>query len=179
MKSTGEVMGIDLDFGRAFAKSQIAAGQKLPEKGTVFISVKDRDKRAIIMIAKGLEDLGFQIVATQGTAKVLERNGVPARHVFKVKEGRPNVVDLLKNGEIQLVINTPSGKKPKADEFAIRTAAVQHNIPIVTTIAGARATVEGIDALIKGEIHVKSLQEYHRHRTGPLRSRSSPASAPK
>ena len=161
MKSTGEVMGIDLDFGRAFAKSQIAAGQNLPLKGTVFISVKDRDKRAIIMIARGLAELGFQIVATQGTEKVLERNGVPARHVFKVREGRPNVVDLLKNGEIQLVINTPSGKKPKADEVAIRTAAVQYNIPIVTTISGARATVEGIEALIKGDIHVKSLQEYH------------------
>jgi carbamoyl-phosphate synthase large subunit len=161
MKSTGEVMGIDLDFGRAYAKSQIAAGQNLPREGTVFISVKDRDKRAIIMIAKGLADLGFKIVATQGTQKVLERNGIHARHIYKVREGRPNVVDLMKNGDIQLVINTPSGKKPKADEVAIRTAAVQHNISIVTTVPGAWATVEGIDALIKEEIHIKSLQEYH------------------
>jgi len=160
MRSTGEVMGIDRDFGRAYAKSQIAAGQNLPQQGTVFVSVKDRDKRAIIMIARGLQDLGFQIVATLGTGKILERNGVPARHVFKVGEGRPTVVDLIKNGEIQLVINTPSGKRPKADEVAIRTAALQYNIPIVTTIPGAWATVEGIAALIKGEIGVCTLQEY-------------------
>jgi carbamoyl-phosphate synthase large subunit len=162
MRSTGEVMGIDRDFGRAYAKSQIAAGQNLPQKGTVFVSVKDRDKRAIIMIARGLMDMGFQILATEGTGKVLERNGVPARHVFKVGEGRPSVVDLIKNGEIQLVINTPSGKRPKADEVAIRTAALQYNIPIVTTIPGAWATVEGIASLIKGEIGVRPLQEYHR-----------------
>jgi carbamoyl-phosphate synthase large subunit len=161
MRSTGEVMGIDRDFGRAYAKSQIAAGQNLPQGGTVFVSVKDRDKRAIIMIARGLINLGFQIVATHGTGKVLERNGVPAAHVFKVGEGRPTVVDLIKNGEIQLVINTPSGKRPKADEVAIRTAALQYNIPIVTTIPGAWATVEGIAALIKGEIGVRPLQEYH------------------
>jgi len=161
MRSTGEVMGIDCDFGRAYAKSQIAAGQNLPQQGTVFVSVKDRDKRAIIMIARGLMDLGFQIVATHGTGKVLERNGVPARNVFKVGEGRPTVVDLIKNGEIRLVINTPSGKRPKADEVAIRTAALQYNIPIVTTIPGAWATVEGIAALIKGEIGVRPLQEYH------------------
>jgi carbamoyl-phosphate synthase large subunit len=161
MRSTGEVMGIDRDFGRAYAKSQIAAGQNLPQQGTVFVSVKDRDKRAIIMIARGLMDMGFQIVATEGTGKVLERNGVPARHVFKVGEGRPSIVDLIKNGEIQLVVNTPSGKRPKADEVAIRTAALQYNIPIVTTIPGAWATVEGIAALIKGEIGVRPLQEYH------------------
>jgi carbamoyl-phosphate synthase large subunit len=161
MRSTGEVMGIDRDFGKAYAKSQIAAGQDLPHEGTVFVSVKDRDKRGIIMIARGLMDLGFQIVATSGTGKVLERNGVTARHVFKVGEGRPTVVDLIKNGEIQLVINTPSGKRPKADEVAIRTAAIQYKIPIVTTIAGASATVEGIAALIKGEIGVRPLQEYH------------------
>jgi carbamoyl-phosphate synthase large subunit len=161
MRSTGEVMGIDCDFGRAYAKSQIAAGQNLPGKGTVFASVKDRDKRAVIMIARGLADMGFKIVATHGTGKVLERNGVRAEHVFKVGEGRPSVVDLIKNGEIQLVINTPSGKRPKADEVAIRTAALQHNIPIVTTIPGAWATVEGIAALIKGEIGVRPLQEYH------------------
>jgi carbamoyl-phosphate synthase large subunit len=161
MRSTGEVMGIDRDFGRAYAKSQIAAGQNLPEQGTVFVSVKDRDKRAIIMIARGLLDLGFEIVATYGTGKVLERNGVPAKHVFKVGEGRPTVVDLIKNGEIQLVINTPSGKRPKADEVAIRTAALQYNIPIVTTIAGAWATVEGIAALVKGEVEVRPIQDYH------------------
>jgi carbamoyl-phosphate synthase large subunit len=161
MRSTGEVMGIDRDFGRAYAKSQIAAGQDLPREGTVFVSVKDGDKRSIIMIARGLMDLGFQIVATHGTGTVLERNGIAARHVFKVGEGRPTVVDLIKNGEIHLVINTPSGKRPKADEVAIRTAALQYNIPIVTTIAGASATVEGIAALIKGALDVRPLQEYH------------------
>jgi carbamoyl-phosphate synthase large subunit len=161
MRSTGEVMGIDRDFGRAYAKSQFAAGQELPRGGTVFVSVKDKDKRAIIMIARGLADLGFQIVATHGTGKVLERNGVSAGYVFKVGEKRPSVVDLIKNGEIQLVINTPSGKRPKADEVAIRTAALQYNIPIVTTIPGAWATVEGITALIKGAIDVCPLQEYH------------------
>jgi carbamoyl-phosphate synthase large subunit len=161
MRSTGEVMGIDRDFGRAYAKSQIAAGQNLPRGGSVFVSVKDRDKRGIIMIARGLMDLDFQIVATHGTGKVLERNGVPARHVFKVGEGRPTVVDLIKNGEIQLLINTPSGKRPKGDEVAIRTAALQYNIPIVTTIPGAWATVEGIAALIKGAIDVRPIQEYH------------------
>jgi carbamoyl-phosphate synthase large subunit len=161
MRSTGEVMGIDRDFGRAYAKSQIAAGQNIPQAGTVFVSVKDRDKRAIIMIARGLMDLGFTIVATHGTANVLERNGVVARHVFKVGESRPTVVDLIKNNEIHLVINTPSGKRPKADEVAIRTAALQYNIPIVTTIPGAWATVEGIAALIKGEIGVRTIQEYH------------------
>ena len=162
MKSTGEVMGIDVDFGRAFAKSQLAAGQNLPKRGTVFISVKDRDKRAIIMIARGLVDLGFQIVATHGTQTVLERNGITVKPVFKVSEGRPNIVDLLKNGEVQIVINTPSGKRPKADEIAIRSAAVQYNIPIVTTIPGAIATVEGIEAVINGKLTLQPLQDYHR-----------------
>jgi carbamoyl-phosphate synthase large subunit len=161
MRSTGEVMGIDRDFGRAYAKSQVAAGQDLPREGTVFVSVKDGDKRDIIMIVRGLTDMGFQIVATHGTGKVLERNGIATRHVFKVGEGRPTIVDLIKNGEIQLVINTPSGKRPKVDEVVIRTASLQYNIPIVTTIAGASATVEGITALIKGEIGVRPLQEYH------------------
>ncbi len=162
MKSTGEVMGIDEDFGLAYAKSQIAAGQLLPLEGTVFISVKDRDKRSAVMIARELADMGFRIVATEGTCSVLRRNGVEAEPVFKVSEGRPNIVDLMKNGEIQLVINTPSGKRPKADEVAIRTTALQYGIPVVTTIPGAQATVEGIGALKGGRLKVRSLQEYHR-----------------
>ena len=161
MKSTGEVMGIDEDFGLAYAKSQIAAGQNLPLEGRVFISVKDRDKRAAVMIARELEALGFEILATHGTCSVLQRNGVKAKGVFKVSEGRPHVVDLMKNGEIHLVINTPSGKRPKADEVAIRTTALAYGIPVVTTIPGAQATVEGISALKGGRLKVRSLQEYH------------------
>ena len=162
MKSTGEVMGIDSTYGIAFAKAQLAAGQKLPQKGKVFISVKNRDKRSIIFIAKKLWELGFRIVATRGTAKALMQNGVPVDLIFKVLEGRPNVVDLIKNREIALIINTPSGRKPKQDQISIRSEAVAHNIPVITTISGAAASVNGIDALMKEELQVQSLQEYHR-----------------
>ncbi len=161
MKSTGEVMGIDLDFGMAFAKSQIGAGLNIPLKGRVFISVMNKDKRGIVFVAKKLVDLGFEIYATKGTAKVLINNGIPVQTVFKVGEGRPDIVDRLKNGEIDLVINTPSGKKPKADEVAIRTQSVLHNIPCVTTLFGAEALVNGIESLRKG-MSVNPIQEYHR-----------------
>jgi len=161
MKSTGEVMGIDHAFGIAFAKAQLAAGQLLPKKGKVFISVKNRDKRAIIFIAKKLSDFGFQIVATRGTAKALSQNGIPVKGVHKVHEGRPNIVDLIKNHEIDLIINTPTGHRPKRDQVSIRAVAVAHNIPLITTISGAAASVNGIEALLQEEIHVKSLQEYH------------------
>jgi carbamoyl-phosphate synthase large subunit len=162
MKSTGEVMGIDSTYGIAFGKAQIAAGQKLPQKGKVFISVKNRDKRSVIFIAKKLWELGFRIVATRGTAKALVQNGIPVDMIFKVLEGRPNVVDLIKNREIALIINTPSGRKPKQDQVSIRSEAVAHNIPIITTISGAAASVNGIDALMKEELQVQTLQEYHR-----------------
>jgi carbamoyl-phosphate synthase large subunit len=162
MKSTGEVMGIDHAFGIAFAKAQLAAGQVLPRKGKVFISVKNRDKRAIIFIAKKLTDFGFQIVATRGTAKALSQNGIPVQGVYKVHEGRPNVVDLIKNREIDLIINTPTGRRPQRDQVSIRAEAVAHNVPLITTISGAAASVNGIEALLKEEVHVKSLQEYHR-----------------
>jgi carbamoyl-phosphate synthase large subunit len=161
MKSTGEVMGIDCDFGRAYLKSQLAAGQMLPKKGNVFISVKNRDKRNIIFIAKKLQDLGFNIIATSGTEKALRKHGVSVRSVFKIQEGRPNVLDLIKNREIHLIINTPSGKVPREHEVKIRSHAVQYGIPIVTTIPGAQATVNAIESLIKGGYGVKSLQEYH------------------
>jgi carbamoyl-phosphate synthase large subunit len=161
MKSTGEVMGIDSTYGIAFGKAQFAAGQKLPQKGKVFISVKNRDKRSIIFIAKKLWELGFRIVATRGTAKALMQNGIPVDLIFKVLEGRPNVVDLIKNREIALIINTPSGRKPKQDQISIRSEAVAHNIPVITTISGAAASVNGIDALMKEELQVQSLQEYH------------------
>ncbi|MBS3919160.1 MAG: carbamoyl-phosphate synthase large subunit [Deltaproteobacteria bacterium] len=162
MKSTGEVMGIDTDFGVAFAKSQISAGASVPLKGRVFISVMNKDKRSIVFVAKKLIDLGFELVATKGTAKVLTNNGIPVQTVFKVGEGRPNIVDRMKNGEVKLVINTPSGKKPKADEVAIRSQAVAHNIPIITTLSGAEAVVNGIESLLKKGMSVKSIQEYHR-----------------
>jgi carbamoyl-phosphate synthase large subunit len=160
MKSTGEVMGIDSDFGMAFAKSQIGAGVNIPLKGKVFISVMNKDKRSIVFLAKKLVDLGFEVVATKGTAKVLANNGIPVQTVFKVGEGRPNIVDQIKNGEIHLVINTPSGKKPKADEVAIRSQSVAHNIPIITTLSGAEAVVNAIESLKRG-MSVKSIQEYH------------------
>jgi len=161
MKSTGEVMGIDTDFGVAFAKSQISAGTSVPLKGRVFISVMNKDKRSIVFVAKKLVDLGFELVATRGTAKVLANNGIQVQTVFKVGEGRPDIVDRMKNGEIQLVINTPSGKKPKVDEVAIRSQAVAHSIPIITTLSGAEAVVNGIESLLKKGISVKSIQEYH------------------
>ena len=161
MKSTGEVMGIDRDFGAAFAKSQIAAGNALPLEGNVFISVKNKDKRRIIFLAKKIADMGFHLIATAGTRKVLEKNGLDVQAVFKVSEGRPDVVDFIKNGQIQLIINTPSGKKPKADEVAIRTEAVVHGIPCITTIYAAYAAVNGIESMKKREFVIRSIQEYH------------------
>ena len=161
MKSTGEVMGIDTDFGIAFAKSQIAAGTRMPLKGRVFISVMNKDKRPVVFVAKKLIDLGFEIVATRGTAKVLLNNAIPVQTVFKVGEGRPDIVDRIKNGEIDLVINTPSGKKPKADEVAIRSQSVAHNIPCITTLSGASAAVNGIESLLRRGMDVHSIQEYH------------------
>ena len=161
MRSTGEVMGIDEDFGQAFLKSQLAAGQRLPKQGTVFISVKNKDKRAVVFIAKRLEELGFQLIATSGTAKVLQRYGVHATSVKKIHEGRPNVLDWLKNGEVHLIINPPSGRLPRADEVRIRSAATALGIPCVTTIAGAQASITALEALQKHAIHVKSIQAYH------------------
>ncbi|MBI1871233.1 MAG: carbamoyl-phosphate synthase large subunit [Chlamydiae bacterium] len=161
MKSTGEVMGIDEDFGSAFAKAQLAAGQKLPLKGNIFVSVKNQDKRDMVHISKRFSDLGFQIVSTSGTAKILRNNGIPVRELFKIQEGRPNVLDLMKNQEIHLVINTPRGKGPKEDEKLIRVTATSHHIPVVTTLQGAAATVNAIEALLKKGICVQSLQEFH------------------
>ena len=161
MRSTGEVMGIDSSFGMAFAKSQIAAGQLLPKEGTIFISVKDRDKPVILLAVERLVKLGFSLVGTEGTWKFLSERGFKMGQVKKVGEGRPDVVDLMKNGEIALVINTPSGKKPRQDEVKIRTNAYLNSIPIITTAQGVLAAVDGIDSLIKDELKVKSIQEYH------------------
>jgi carbamoyl-phosphate synthase large subunit len=162
MKSTGEVMGMDSTFGLAYAKGQLGAGQNLPLSGKVFVSVRDRDKRDIIFIAKKLEDLGFDLVATEGTAAALTRNDVKVETLQRVSIGRPNLLDLIKNKEVKLIINTVSGKHPRRDEIYIRTQAIANSIPLVTTIAAAGAVVNGIEALKKRGISVKSLQEYGR-----------------
>jgi carbamoyl-phosphate synthase large subunit len=174
MKSTGEVMGIDLDFGRAYAKAQMGAGHNLPTKGTIFLSVKDHDKRDLIQIAKRLEMMGFNLVATGGTARTLERNGVKVKAIFKIKEGRPNAIDLVINREIDLIINTPSGKGAKTDEGQIRAFAVGHGIHVITSIAAAQAAVSGIEALLKRQVEVRALQDFH-----PQLARSRPPTAVK
>jgi carbamoyl-phosphate synthase large subunit len=160
MKSTGEVMGLDTSFGMAFAKSQQGAGQTLPMEGTVFISVRNADKRDIIFIAKKLEDLGFNLVATEGTAAALAHNDVAVTPLRKISVGRPNVLDLMKNDQIRLVINTVSGKNPRRDEIHIRTHAIANNIPLISTLSAAAAFVNGIEALKKRGISVKPLQDY-------------------
>ncbi len=162
MKSTGEVMGIDSTFGLAYAKSQIGAGQKLPLKGNVLITVKDEDKRKVVFIAKKLADLGFKLFATSGTLRVLRQNDLEAEVASKLYEKRPHIVDMIKNGQLHLIINTPMGKITKKDETIIRSTAVLYNTPLVTTIAGAEATVNGIEALIKKKMSVNCLQEYHK-----------------
>ncbi|MBI5875187.1 MAG: carbamoyl phosphate synthase large subunit, partial [Deltaproteobacteria bacterium] len=163
MKSTGEVMGIDADFGKAFAKAQIAAGTKLPLKGNVFISVKDDDKKDIISAAKMLKQIGFEIVATTGTAAHLKANGVDAELVRKVGEvPRPNIVDRIKSGEIAMVINTSFGAKAVADSYSIRRSALVYNVPYFTTVAGAKAASQGVASLIKQGLKVKPVQEYHK-----------------
>jgi carbamoyl-phosphate synthase large subunit len=162
MKSTGEVMGIDRDFRKAYVKSQIAAGSPLPTSGKVFVSVKNRDKRAAMGIARRLVEMGFSLVATAGTAKLLALQGMTVEPVHKVGEGyRPNIVDLMKRGEIALVFNTPEDGRARKDSSVLRRTAVMLNIPYYTTVDGAQAAIGGIEALLKGEIAVQSLQEYH------------------
>ncbi len=161
MKSTGEVMGVADNFGEAFAKAQIAAGQYLPLKGTVFFSVNDRDKAQLVEVARQYIELGFHIVATEGTAVILAKNGMLVESVYKVKEGRPNVVDYIKGDRIQLIVNTPHGQDTFFDEKAIRRAAVLQRIPTITTMAAARAAAEGIQALQRNTITVNALQSLH------------------
>ncbi|GAB5900834.1 carbamoyl-phosphate synthase large subunit [Mycolicibacterium mageritense] len=168
MKSTGEVMGIDHDFGTAFAKSQTAAYGSLPAEGTVFVSVANRDKRSLVFPVKRLADLGFRVLATEGTAEMLRRNGIPCGEVRKHYEEasgtdpRPSAVEVIRAGEVDMVINTPYGNSgPRVDGYEIRSAAVSMNIPCVTTVQGASAAVQGIEAGIRGDIGVMSLQELH------------------
>ncbi len=162
MKSTGEVMGIDDDFGLAYAKSQMAASPPLPHSGNIFISVRDADKPAILDLARGLIQLGFAVCSTSGTAAALEAAGIPVQRLFKLTEGRPNVLDLLKNGEIGLIINTPAGPVARQDEIRIRTTALYQRVPVMTTLAAAQATLRALKSLKSLPLGVKSLQEYHK-----------------
>jgi len=161
MRSTGEVMGFADEFGEAFAKASYGAGLKLPLTGTAFVTVNDRDKPHLLPLAAELVAMGFRLVATNGTASYLRENDLPCAHVYKVLEGRPNAVDLMKNGAIHLVINTPLGKASYFDEKALRTTATQRGIPLITTLSGAEAMVEAIRALRRGALTVKSLQEVY------------------
>ncbi len=160
MKSTGEVMGLDTDFGRAFAKSQLGSGTNLPFEGRVFVSVRDQDKRALVEPCRQLVEMGFRLAATNGTAQVLTNEGLPVTHVNKVSEGRPHIVDLMLSGGVQLVFNTTEGAQAIADSFSLRRTALTNNIPYYTTVAGARAAVQAIKALRAGSLEVAPLQSY-------------------
>jgi carbamoyl-phosphate synthase large subunit len=173
MRSTGEVMGIDLDLGAAFAKAKLAAYLRLPRKGTVFLSVKDADKRSAVGIAQRLVRLGYGIVATEGTYTVLRRSNVPCDLVHKIAEGRrPNVLDKVKNRDIALVMNTPSGRGARTDEGRIRAAAVGLNIPVITTMSGAAAATLALEAIHRAELEVRPLQDWLAFR------RKAPAGVP-
>src|SRR5919106_2392680 len=164
MKSTGEVMGMDVDLGLAYAKSQMAAPPPLPTGGNVFVSVKDSDKQAVVPVVREFVKLGFGIIATAGTFEVLTAAKIPVTKVFKLREGRPNVLDRVKNGDINFIINTPSGKIPREDEVRIRNASLAQRIPIMTTLRAALASANGIRSLQKSKLQVRSLQEYHASR---------------
>src|SRR5271163_2484276 len=163
-------MGISTSYGLAFAKAQLAAGQRLPRKGTIFLSVNDRDKKHVGSLGKELHDLGFRLLATRGTAAALEAAGIEAESVFKVNEGRPNIVDLIKTRKIDLIINTPLGRESFYDEKSIRRAAIRHNIPCITTLSAASAAARGMRAMAGHGADVAALQDLHR--------RTSAASAP-
>jgi carbamoyl-phosphate synthase large subunit len=170
MKSTGEVMGIDVDLGLAYAKSQMAAPPPLPTGGNLFVSVKDSDKQAVVPVVREFVKLGFGIIATAGTFEVLKAAKIPVTKVFKLREGRPNVLDRVKNGDINFIINTPSGKIPRQDEVRIRNASLAQRIPIMTTVRAALASANGIRSLQKRKVSVRSLQEYaYPSRTGARR----------
>jgi carbamoyl-phosphate synthase large subunit len=160
MRSTGEVMGLDMDFGRAFAKSQLGAGSKVPVEGAVFVSVKDQDKPAMVKPLKRLIELGFKVVATRGTAEFLRKHGIEAQQVNKVLEGRPHIVDLMKDGKVHLVFNTVDGASALTDSFTLRRTALMNKIAYYTTVAGAKASVEGIAAVKEGGLDVAPLQSY-------------------
>jgi carbamoyl-phosphate synthase large subunit len=162
MRSTGEVMGMGPDFGSAFAKAQAGAGTGVPLEGTAFLSVNDNDKENLLPIARGLAELGFDLVATRATAAGLRGQGIGCGVVYKVNEGRPNAVDLMKNGEIHLILNTPLGKESYFDEQALRRAATQRGVPLITTLSGGHAMVAAIRAVKAGRVDVRTLQETYR-----------------
>jgi carbamoyl-phosphate synthase large subunit len=168
MRSTGEVMGISSTFGLAFAKAQMAAGQRLPQSGVVFISVNDHDKRHVAAVAKDLAAVGLKIIATRGTAAALTRAGIEIESVYKVNEGRPNIVDLIKTGKVNLVINTPLGRESFYDEKSIRRAAVRYNVPCITTLSAASAAARGIRAMAGHAPDVAALQDLHRRKSTAL-----------
>jgi carbamoyl-phosphate synthase large subunit len=161
MKSTGEVMGGASTFGAAFAKAQLAVGQRLPEKGTAFVSVNNDDKPNLLPIARNLSDLGFRVVATRGTAAYLRAHGIPVEVVYKVNEGRPNVADHILNRQIDLIVNTPLGRESFFDDRVVRRVAMLHNVPCITTLTGASAAVEAIRALRAQALDVRAIQDYH------------------
>jgi carbamoyl-phosphate synthase large subunit len=161
MKSTGEVMGGATTFGAAFAKAQLSVGQRLPEKGTAFVSVNNDDKPTVVPIARNLADLGFRIMATRGTAAYLRAHGIPVEVVYKVNEGRPNVADHILNRQIDLIVNTPLGRESFFDDRVVRRVAMLHSIPCITTLTGASAAVEAIRALRGEALDVHALQDYH------------------
>jgi carbamoyl-phosphate synthase large subunit len=160
MRSTGEVMGIDMDFGKAFAKAELGANQRLPLSGTVFVSMSDRDKPSVVPVVRDFMELGFHVVATEGTRKVLKEHGLDVELVLKLHEGRPHVLDTIKNQKIQLIINTPSGEEARVDGRLIRRTALAYKIPIITTISGAKATAAAIRSLQSQPMDVKALQDY-------------------
>ncbi len=160
MKSTGEVMGIDRGFEIAFAKSQIGGGSRLPKTGTVFVSLRDADKPRIVSALRVLVALGFNVIATSGTLRFLTENGIPARKINKVLEGRPHIVDAIKNGGVQLVFNTTEGAQALADSRSLRSAALLHKVPYYTTLSGAVAATQGIKAFLAGDFEVRTLQSY-------------------
>ncbi len=162
MKATGEVMGIANTFGLAFYKAEEATGSKLPVEGNVLLTVTDKDKPYLLPIAKKIKELGFVIYATEGTSKFLHENGIVNMEIKKLQEGRPNIVDAIKNGEINLIINTPQGRTSKHDDSYIRTMAIQYKIPYITSLAAAEASVEGIEAMRKSRILPKALQDYYK-----------------
>ena len=160
MRSTGEVMGIDSDFGLAFAKAELGAGEVLPLGGTVFVSMSDRDKPLVVPVVKDFLALGFKVVATDGTRNVLRENGLNVDLILKLHEGRPHVLDAMKNGQIQLIVNSPSGSEAQTDARLIRRTALAYKIPIITTIAGARASAAAIRSLQSQPLDVKAIQEF-------------------
>ncbi len=161
MRSTGEVMGIDRNFGAAFAKAQLGAGIDLPKSGAVFISVRDEDKRFVIAHAARLVNLGFQLIATSGTARAIANQGIPVERVFKIHEGRPHVLDLIKNREVRLIVNTPSGRLERSDDRQIRSSAVNFKVPCITTLAAAAATIQGLEWVRRQALGVAPLQDFH------------------